>query len=130
MNLRERKVRTVVLALGYLALVHFAIGLYHVFRLILFSDARATYLWFSLPYIGITGIFVASILLGHIRRLRWSAITLFLGLFVSVAACVYDVRNQRYQFHITGGPAVRGPVYVIWWWYCEPFWHGYKPGNV
>ena len=130
MTIRNRRAQTVVLVLGYLALAHFAIGLYHAFRLVLFTDAHATYLWFSVPYIAITGIFVVSVVLGHIRRLRSSAITLLLGLFVSVAACVYDVRNQRYQFHVTGGPAVRGPVYVIWWWYYESFWHGYEPGNL
>ena len=129
-TVRKRRAQIVVLVLGYLAVAHFAVGLYHTFRLVLFSDAHAAYFWFSLPYIGITGIFVASIVLGHVRRFRWSAVTLVVGLIVSAAACLYDVKNQRYQIHITGAPVVRGPVYVIWWWYYEPFWHGYEPGNV
>lgn len=114
---RTRRAQTVVLVLGYLALAHFAIGLYHMFRMALITDAHATYLWFTFPYIGITGVFALSVVLGHIRRLRWSALTLVVGLIVSVAACVYDVKNQRYQIHISGSPDVRGPVYVIWWWY-------------
>ncbi len=117
MTIRHRKARIVVLVLGYLALAHFAIGLYHTFRLVLFTDAHAAYFWFSLPYIGITGIFVVAVVLGHMRRFRWSAVTLLVGLIVSVAACVYDVKNQRYQIHVTDSPAVRGPIYFTWWWY-------------
>ncbi len=126
MTIRKRRAQTVVLVLGYMALAHFAIGLYHTFRLALIPDMCSTILWVSLPYIGITGIFVASVLLGHFHRLRWSTVTLVLGLFVSVAACVYDFQNHRYQ--ITGGGI--GATYTIWWWYYEPFRHGYKPGNL
>ena len=122
----SRKTQTIVLIISYLAIAHFAIGLYQTFRLVLFSDAHASYFWFSLPYVGITGIFVASVALGHLRRLRWSVVTLGLGLLVSVAVCAYDFKNHRHQIDGTG----HGPTYVIWWWYYEPFWHGYEPGNV
>jgi hypothetical protein len=116
----------VVLVIACLGIAHFVVGLFLTLRLMFSSDSPGTYVWFSLPYIAITGIFVASVVCGHIRRFRWSAVTLVLGLFVSVAPCLYDLQNHRYQAN--GGGT--GAQYFIWWWYYEPFWHGYEPGNV
>ena len=130
MTIPKRRAQTLVLVMAYLAVAHYVVGLYFTLRLMLVSDSPAIHVWFSLPYIGITGIFVASVVLGHLRRLRWSAVALVLGVLVSVATCAYDLKNQRYQIHLTGSPAVRGPIYVIWWWYRESFWHGYEPGNI
>ena len=126
MTTHKRCAQTFVLVMAYLAVAHFAIGLFITLRHLLASDAQAIYVRFSLPYIGITGIFVVSIILGHIRRFRWSAFTLALGLLVSTGICLYDFQNHRYQ--ATGGGT--GAQYFIWWWYYEPFWHGYEPGNV
>jgi|GEM_PF-2930992 len=123
---RPRNARIVVLVLGYLAVAHYCLGLYITTTYMLVSNSPAIYVRFALPYIGITAIFVTAIVLGHMRKLRWSAILLAAGLLVSVAACVYDFHNHRYQ--ASGGGT--GHQYFIWWWYYEPFWHGYKPGNL
>lgn len=115
------------LAFGYLAVAHFVIGLFFTLRLAkAVPDFRLHLVIFSLPYMAITGIFAGSVVFGHLGRVRWSALTFVFGLFVSVAACVYDFQNHRYQISGTG----HGPTYTMWWWYYEPFWHGYKPGNV
>lgn len=126
MSVHARRVQTAVLLVGYLGLAHFVIGLFLTLRLMFGSDSPVPYFWYSLPFIGITGVFVASIVLAHLRRLQGSAVTLIAGLLVSVAACVYDFQNNRYQVSGTG----HGATYTMWWWYYEPFWHGYEPGNV
>lgn len=123
---RKRNIHIVVLACSYLASVHFAFGIFLTLRLGYATDIPTTFIWFSLPYIAILGIFVTSIVLGHSRHYRGSIVALVLGLLVSVGACIYDFQNYRYQI---GGGGI-GATYTIWWWYYEPFWHGYKPGNV
>ncbi|MFQ5807270.1 MAG: hypothetical protein ACE5I3_12545 [Phycisphaerae bacterium] len=126
MSPRERTGRTIVLVVAYLAVAHFSFGLYLTSRLMIGSDCPTSYVWFVLPYVGITGVFLLSIVLAHSNRLRWSALALVVGLLLSVSACVYDFANHRYQ--LTGGGI--GPTYTMWWWYYEPFWYGYEPGNL
>jgi hypothetical protein len=126
MSNRGTKLRTVLLVIAYLGAAHFLVGLFFTFRLMFASDAPEGYLWFSLPYVGITAVFVVAIVHGHIYRLRLSGVAVALGLLVSVAACMYDFRNHRYQISGTG----HGPTYTIWWWYYEPFWQDYEPGKL
>lgn len=115
------------LVFGHLAVIHFAIGLFWTLRYaIAVPDLWLQLLIFSLPYVAIAGIFVASVVFGYLGRERRSILTFLFGLGVSVAACVYDFKNHRYQISGTG----HGPGYIIWWWYYEPYWHGYKPGNI
>lgn len=126
MSVHPRRVQTAVLLVGYLGLAHFVIGLFLTLKLMFGSDSPVAYFWYSLPFVGIAAVFVAAIVLGHFRRLRWSAVTLIVGLLVSVAMCVYDFQNGRYQITGTG----HGAMYTMWWWYYEPFWQGYEPGDV
>ena len=81
---------------------------------------------FLAPYLGICLFFVACGLLVLAKRIRSAGVALLIGLALSVAMCAYDFRHHRYQSRYPG----RGHVYYIWWWYSDPFWHGYKPGNV
>ena len=123
---RRRGAQLFVLVTGYVAAGHFAIGHYFALRLILADGHLGTYLWFSFPYVGITTVFVASILLAHKRRLGWSSLLLIMGLLISLGMCAYDFTNARWQFVIEG----HGRTYIYWWWYYEPSWYGYEPANV
>ncbi len=115
------------LAFGYLAVAHFVIGLFFTLRLAnAVPDFALQLVIFSLPYMGITLVFVASVVLNHLGRFGWGVLTFVFGLLVSVAVCAYDFQNARYQMSGSG----HGPDYTIWWWYYEPYWHGYKPGNI
>ncbi|MFH1417828.1 MAG: hypothetical protein ABII12_06025 [Planctomycetota bacterium] len=118
--------RIIVLVFSCLMLAHFAIGIYLTSRLMFASDRPGAYAWFLLPYVGILGVFLLSGVLAYARRTRSSIAALLLGLSLSTAACVYDFTHARYQ--IGGGGT--GATYTIWWWYYEPFWHGYEPGNL
>lgn len=126
MSVQARRVQTTVIVAGYLGLAHFVIGLLLTLRVMVGSDAPVGYLFYSLPFIGITVAFLSTVILGHFRQLRWSALTLFVGLLASVAVFVYDFQNHRYQISGTG----HGPTYTMWWWYYEPYWQGYEPGNL
>ena len=126
LNKRKRVIQIAVLACSFLASVHFTYGIYLTLRLGFGIDLPAHFIWFSLPYIAILGIFITSIVLGLTNRYRGSIVALVLGLLVSVGACIYDFQNYRYQI----GGSGTGATYTIWWWYYEPYWHGYKPGNV
>lgn len=118
--------RIVALALGYLMIAHFLFGIFLTARLMIGVGAYAAYLWFMLPYVGILSVFLLGVLLAHLHRLRWAAVSLLLGLGLSVGVGVYDLANVRCQ--IQGGGV--GATYTIWWWYYEPFWYGYEPGTI
>jgi hypothetical protein len=126
MSIRRTRMQTLVLVLAYLGVAHFLVGLLLTLRVMFASGSTGIYFRFLLPYLAIIAIFAGSAVLGHVRRFRWSGLLLVLGIVASVGACVYDFQNHRYQ--ATGSGI--GPQYFIWWWYYEPFWHGYKPGNV
>lgn len=124
MNMSSKQLtRILVLALSYLSVGYFAFGLWLSSILVRSGGISAT---FFLPYVGITAIFVVAIVLGHLGRVRLSAVALGVGLVVSIAACVYDFHNYRYQL----GGGGTGHKYTIWWWYYEPYWHNYRPGSV
>ena len=92
-NMRVR--RAVVLVLGYLMIAHFLLGIFFTAWLMIGVRAYAKGFWFLFPYVGILTVFVLSVLLAHARRLRWAAVSLVLGLGLSVGACVYDFANAR-----------------------------------
>ena len=107
-------------------IAHFLLGIVLTAWLMVSMGAYAHCLWFLLPYIGILTVFLVSVLLAHNRRVGWAAVSLVLGLSLSVGACAYDLANARWQMN--GGGT--GAKYTIWWWYYEPLWYGYEPGNV
>jgi uncharacterized membrane protein YczE len=115
-----------LLGVGYLLLAYFSFGIYLTCRLMRGSGAELLYLTFLAPYLGIFALSILGTVLAHLGRLRWGAVVLGLAVMVAVAACAYDLMHHRCQ--ITGGGV--GETYTIWWWYYEPFWYGYKPGNV
>ena len=72
MKAPRKTTRILVLLGGYVGLAHYAFGLFIVTWAATVSDSPEIYIRFALPYVGITGIFVVSIFLGHFRRLRAS----------------------------------------------------------
>lgn len=114
---------------GYLAVAHYARGVWFTLWVAWISNdaERDYYLRFLTPYLGITAIFVAGIVLGHQRRTKAALTAMLLGLAVSVAMCAYDLSHWERAQQMGGGT---GRTYFMWWWYYEPFWYGYKPGNV
>lgn len=125
-TVRTRNAQLLVLAMAYLAVANFAPGHFLAVRMILASDSPGACLWFSLPYVGFTALFVASIFLAHRRHLGWSTFLLMAGLLISLGMCAYDFTNARWQFVIEG----HGRTYIYWWWYYEPSWYGYEPVNL
>jgi hypothetical protein len=124
--LAARKVlRVGLLAIGYLSLAYFAFGIYLTCKVLAGIGAWRS-LAFLAPYLGIVALFATATCLAHTGRLTWGAILLALALLGSIGACAFDLANHRCQ--ITGGGT--GETYTIWWWYYEPLWYGYKPGNV
>lgn len=118
--------RLLLLMLAYLGIAHYVVG----FGLTLFL-AYAVSMWtyffvFLLPYAGLMGFFVAAEVLAQKRRLGPSVMIFSLGVVLSMGMFAYDFTHVRYQ--ISGGGS--GPTYTIWWWYYEPYWYGYRPGNV
>ena len=111
-----------------LGLAHFLPGFYCMWLLMTSKCApRLHYLVFTLPYVGLWLLFATSLVLAVRRRVRWSALVLAVALAISLGLCAYDLTHyHRAQIGGTG----QGPVYVLWWWYYEPYWAGYKPGNV
>jgi len=89
-------------------------------------DTLPSELVFLLPYLCITALFAGAVAMGHCRRIWPASILLLLGFVVPAALCTYDLSQDRYQFMVPG----EGKHYTIWWWYYDPFWHGYRPGNV
>lgn len=123
----SNSVRIFELALGYLGVAHFTFGLYlTVLEARIVPEYWLYYIIFCLPYLGITLVFLAAVVLAHNRRLRLASLLLTLGLVLSVCMCAYDFSHHRY--HLSGGGT--GATYTIWWWYYEPYWYGYKPGNI
>jgi hypothetical protein len=119
--------RGLLVAASTLGVAHFAIGILLVIRLMIaLPMAVGELTWFLLPYFGLLLLFATACILAWQRRLKWSGLALVLALVLSVGMCVYDFRHHRWQ--IAGGGT--GHTYLIWWWYYEPWWHGYKPGNV
>jgi hypothetical protein len=125
MSPHGRTAQTIIILLDLALLGHFALGFYLTVRLYVALGEWLALGWFIPPYVGLTAIFVLSGFLA-VHHLRWAATTLILGVLLSACMCAYDLVNCRCR--ILGGGV--GHVYTMWWWYYEPFWYGYTPGNV
>jgi len=130
--MRPRNVSTgqlLLITVSALCLAHFLPGFYCMGLLMTSKLGRGGlyYFLFTLPYVGLWLLFATSLVLAVRRRVRWSALVLAVALVISIALCAYDLTHyHRAQLDGSG----HGPLYVFWWWYSEPFWCGYKPGNV
>lgn len=126
MSVWRQRLRAVALCVGYLGVAHFVFGIWLTVRFMAGSAPASYWLVFISPYVGITVIYATSVVYGHRKKLRQSVVALVLALLVSASACAYDMKNHRYQLGGTG----RGHIYTIWWWYYEPYWKDYTPGNL
>ena len=118
-----------LITVSALCAINFLPGFYFTGRLVAALEGyRVRLLLFSLPYAGLWFLFVASLILSLRKRLRLSAVLLCVGVIASAALCFYDLTHSH-RAQITGFG--HSPIYFFWFrCYYEPFWYGYKPGNV
>lgn len=111
--------RQVLLLLAALAgIVSFGVGWVDMGQCIIHWECqRLQLVMLSLPYAGLTLLFVAALLLGGQRYLRASLVVLVLAFLGSAALFAYDIINQRGQLRV--GPD-GDPFYFFWWWWTKP----------
>ncbi len=105
--------------------VHYLVGISCTLLLRQSFGGWVSCLWFTLPYVAITGVFTMSIYLKLVHRRRWSRAALLLGLTLSAGAFAYDCTQGRTQ--VDGRGIER--IYTIWWWRNGPNEQGFI-GNV
>ncbi len=118
--------RNTCLAGSSLLLAHHIVGVYFTLRLELAVGVPLLAVGSLAPYTGILLLVAVAVTLGFMRRWRWGAALFVTGVLLSAALCAYDLTQARWQINGTG----HGATYTLWWWYYEPFWYGYRPGNV
>ena len=124
--------RWICVILASAGIAHFAIGIAFTLRVAYaYSVANdmipvAYWIRFFPPYLAILLLFVVGVLYGTRGRFAKSLTLSAVALVSAVILCMYDFANDRCDF---GGGGI-GRVFPMWWWYYEPFFHGYKPGNA
>jgi len=125
---RSRLGQAVLATLALLGVGHFVLGFLLMIPLIWsLPGYRVSQTIFSLPYAGLTVLFIASFVTALRDRLRLATYLLAAAFLLSTALCAYDLTHGE-RAQILGGGV--GHTYLFWWWYYEPYWYGYKPGNV
>lgn len=125
-SIHRKRLRFSLLFVAYSMIAHFGYGFFLMSGLMIGNDFFWAYLRFLIPYCCITAIFVLGAVFTHTNHLAISVSMVALAILLSISLCIYDFTNYRCQVDGTG----HGPIYHMWWWYYEPYWHGYRPGNV
>ncbi|MEW6253389.1 MAG: hypothetical protein AB1716_22330 [Planctomycetota bacterium] len=123
---RADVVRKLYLAAAALLVIHHVIGVCLTVSLEVAVGVPVLTVGSLGPYAAIMLLVAVAFALGFTRWWGRGAVLLAVGLVSSAGLCAYDMLNHRWQMN--GGGT--GATYTLWWWYYEPFWYGYRPGNV
>ena len=118
--------RTLYLVAAALLLAHHAFGIFLTVRLELAVGVPLLTVGSLAPYTGFALLVAVALALGLTRRWRWGAALFVLAFLLSAGLFAYDFTHARWQMNGFG----QGAVYTLWWWYYEPFWYNYRPGNI